>query len=170
MLLSLEMYCWSVPPTMLKPSPKVSQRESWWEKAQSFRHSCCCWGLYPPSCPFFLHHTKTHSTQICIILSNHHCLEKFLSWSWSWNQKRDPECLRAHKASMSCFQMGVGEYWGTCHCFWDADSAPSRNTPLQHSRKGKETILHFTGGYGKPLPLNKKKSCLTSVSWAGKQS
>lgn len=169
---------------MLKPNPKVSQRESWWEKAQSFKHSFClaCWGLPLPTLSCCLHHSKTHSTQICIILSNHlsHYLEKLLSWNWSWKQRRDTKCLMTpdaslHKTSMSfitqksLFQVSATEYWGACHHFWDADSAFSRNTILQHNTKEKESILHFIWGYSKSLPLSYKKSPLTSLLWAGKQ-
>lgn len=104
-----------------------------------------------------------------------HGLEKSFSWNWSWKQRRDTKYLRTpdtslHKTSVSCFQVGVGEYWGACRHFWDTDSALSRNTLLQHRMKENESILHFTWSYSKSLPLSYKKSPLTSVLWAGKQN
>lgn len=148
MLLSLHMYCWSVPPTMLKPSPKVSQRESWWEKPQSFRHSRYCWGLYPPTLSCFLHHTKTHSTQIRIILSNSHCLERLFSWNWSWKQRRDPECLKAQvlhsiKHPQAVFRWVLGNIEARAivlRCRFSPQQKYASSA--QHERKGKHSAFH----------------------------
>lgn len=68
------------------------------------------------------------------------------------------------------FQVGAGEYWGARHHFWDANTALSRNTLLQHNMKENESMLHFPWGYSKSLSLSCKKSPLTSILWAGKHS
>lgn len=102
-----------------------------------------------------------------------HCLEKSFSWNWFWNTKW--ETLNAWEPQMLHYTEHLGAVFR-----WVLGSTEGHaiisETPIQpsagihfFSTGWNKSILHFTWGYSKSLPLSYKKSPLTSVLRDGKQ-